>query len=225
MLYPCCNGSEDRIYPPDHIIYGYPVGFCYPLLAFFGGATLETAEYPEVWTGTLNICGERFNLDDPKEFFVNKNGVGIVPPQQYGWRDEETGRYWSLARIATKPDRPVEHLPDVVIYPNRQAGQISVRHESFSDSFTDPGLFAVTTNGGPEGSIINAETCSNYGITPEELADPETMLSRCFCCGLGFPLAWLNASDEFTSSSWEFKGVFPNAKPTMFYGIRGVKIF
>lgn len=134
MLYPNCVGSVDpetgipcHWYP--HICYGYPLNFAYPLLVFLGGPTTDTAYYPELWLGSLDINGNTFDLTDPAEFGVNKNGVGIVKPQQYGFIDD-TGRYWSKAGVRNQ--RLVEHLPDVVLYPNCE-------YETLSIGYAPPG--------------------------------------------------------------------------------------
>jgi hypothetical protein len=87
MLYPNCIGSTVNgipCNPPDHLCYAYPVGFAYPLLGFFGGNTTETASYPPLWTGKLKINGVEFDLENSADFGVNRDGLGIITPQQYG---------------------------------------------------------------------------------------------------------------------------------------------
>lgn len=204
MLYPNCIGYYDpkthwTCHDPDHLCYVYPVGFCYPLLMFFGGGTTETAYYPKLWEGILRINGEQFNLSDPNDFWVNKNGVGIVPPQQYGVFYE--GRYWSFAN----GHRLVEHLPDVAIFPDYDIGEPSNAYKHANAGiwieYQHPDIiqaYVVGTTGISSGhtaiapdSILSPKNCETYGISPAELADPETVLDRCFCCGRGFPLDWI----------------------------------
>ena len=100
--------------------------------------------------------------------------------------------------------------PDVV----NVSADLYIEHAAY------PELEPLETS--PHHMIISPKNCDEYGITATELADPETMLSRRFHCGLGFPLSWLMSN---RASAWDNKGVFPNAKPMEFYGIRGVKIF
>lgn len=207
-------------------------GFTYPCLYFAQDAN-TTPIYP-VLDGVLCVGSRVFDLLNPNDYGVNKDGVGIVKPQLYGWVDDD-GRYWSMGGGIRK----VEHLPDIVIYPDYPYlpyTEYSTTSEAVCyltrDEWNQYGIEATNVEWGA------SEIAFDY-ISPSYLdkikEEPELALEQgYFCCGTAYPLAWV--LDDYTNTvtpsytktgvnGFHRNGIYPNTLPNINYGFNGLGVF